>query len=230
MLETALQLPHADFPLEGIAMRVLSASKLGLGALALGVLLGLTPIAGQAQTCPSGQTICNGACVNLASDLNNCGGCGFACAAGNVCTAGVCAAGAPTCSSGQISCNGACVNPVSDPNNCGACGVACTAGKVCAAGACVAAATNSIFACQFISGKLSGTTAAPALSGPVNAPCSDNYGSSGVQVNAVFACQFTQGPMAGTTVVPTGITLFGPVGQPCTDNYGNSGAQVISQQ
>lgn len=87
---------------------------------------------------------------------------------------------------------------------------------------------NSVFACKFTSGKLTGTTDLPALSGPVNAPCTDNFGSSGTQISAVFACHFSQGPMAEQTIVPTGITLFGPVGQSCTDNYGNIGTQVIS--
>jgi Stigma-specific protein, Stig1 len=139
---------------------------------------------------------------------------------------------AQTCPSGQIACGNSCVNLSNNLQNCGACGHECASGAVCTAGVCGAVARlapNPVFACKFTSGKLSGTTDAPTLSGPVNAPCSDNYGSSGAQVTVVFACQFPSGPMAGQTIAPTGgVTLSGPVGQICTDNFGNSGTQVIS--
>ena len=60
-------------------------------------------------------------------------------------------------------------------------------------------------------------------------PCSNNYGSSGVQVIAPFACAFSVGKLAGDTIVPTGISLTGPAGATCTDNYGSSGTQVPAQ-
>ena len=139
------------------------------------------------------------------------------------------------CSVGQVFCSGsrACVNLASDPRNCGTCGNVCTTREACAGGNCVATGPDPVYSCKFTSGKLSGSTLPPTgiqLSGPVNAPCTDNYGSSGIQVTGVFACKFTQGPMAGMTVVPTGVTLSGPEGQPCTDNYGNSGEQVVGLQ
>ncbi len=43
-----------------------------------------------ALMCPARQLACGGACVELASDVRNCGGCGNVCPAGNVCTAGRC--------------------------------------------------------------------------------------------------------------------------------------------
>ena len=86
------------------------------------------------------------------------------------------------------------------------------------------------FACRFTAGPLSGSVLQPigiALSGPANAPCSDNYGSTGVQAAPAFACNFTQGAMKGMTVMPTNSALSGPAGQPCSDGYGNAGTQVV---
>src|SRR5262249_28234463 len=40
--------------------------------------------------CPTGQVLCQGACVNLATDAGNCGTCASACAAGQVCQSGAC--------------------------------------------------------------------------------------------------------------------------------------------
>ena len=42
------------------------------------------------QSCPTGQTACSNACVNLQLDRANCGSCGRACATGQVCAAGAC--------------------------------------------------------------------------------------------------------------------------------------------
>ncbi|HET7382917.1 MAG TPA: hypothetical protein VFJ59_10070 [Pseudolabrys sp.] len=108
-------------------------------------------------------------------------------------------------------------------------------GQVCTAGQCSQAGPTSggdVFACEFTVGKLAGNTIVPTginLTGPAGQPCSNNYGSSGVQVRAPFACAFTVGKLAGDTIVPTGISLTGPVGATCTDNYGSSGTQVPAQ-
>lgn len=72
----------------------------------------------QEITCPSGELVCNGACVDPAVDAANCGGCGTACAAGASCRAG------------------ACVALSTDRLNCGAVGRACLPGESCLSGAC----------------------------------------------------------------------------------------------
>ena len=41
-------------------------------------------------TCPTGTTLCSGACVDLQSDALHCGACGRACSAGQICRAAVC--------------------------------------------------------------------------------------------------------------------------------------------
>jgi hypothetical protein len=90
------------------------------------------------------------------------------------------------CPAGQSSCgSNACFNLQSDPQHCGSCGTMCSFGTSCVAGTCVGAGPQPVFACKFTSGKLSGSAVQPTglqLTGPPNTPCSDNYGSSGIQV------------------------------------------------
>ncbi|WP_242392941.1 MXAN_6577-like cysteine-rich protein [Anaeromyxobacter oryzisoli] len=102
--------------------------------------------------CPSDQKVCAGTCTAVATDAANCGACGQACAAGEVCSAGFC-----RCPDGRVDCNGSCVDVRSDPANCGACGTTCAAGDFCTtsatgatscAGSCaVAEQTACGFAC-----------------------------------------------------------------------------------
>jgi len=92
-----------------------------------------TAMLGCGGGCPSGQTECAGACVDLSADRANCGQCDNACEAGQVCTAGACAL---SCQEGLDDCGGACVDLMSDRANCGQCDNACAAGWVCTAGAC----------------------------------------------------------------------------------------------
>jgi hypothetical protein len=67
------------------------------------------------------------------NDPANCGGCGSACAAGQVCSAGKCGV---ACLGGSTLCSNLCVDVQNDAKNCGACGNACAAGQVCSAGKC----------------------------------------------------------------------------------------------
>jgi hypothetical protein len=96
--------------------------------------------------CPQGQSECGGACVALLTDAANCGACGNACGALEVCGGGACG-----CAPGAEACGGACVDVARDPANCGACGNACgAAAPLCDAGpaaACVAACTAGRTAC-----------------------------------------------------------------------------------
>ncbi|MFO0647722.1 MAG: hypothetical protein U0326_15880 [Polyangiales bacterium] len=83
--------------------------------------------------CPIYQTRCAGACIPTHVDPANCGGCGVRCAAGQVCSGGVCGS---TCLTGLSACGGRCVDVQSDNANCGACGTACPTGQGCIAGMC----------------------------------------------------------------------------------------------
>ena len=85
---------------------------------------------------------CNGVCLDLQNDVNNCGSCGNVCPEGQTgyvagCTEGNCFyMRERACSSGLSSCDGTCVDKSSDPNNCGACGNTCASGQICFNGTC----------------------------------------------------------------------------------------------
>jgi hypothetical protein len=93
--------------------------------------------------CPDGLTECNGECVDLNTDVNNCGECGNLCEfphAEASCVDGVCVMGA--CHEGWYDCNllpedGCETDLVADNQNCGECGNACEDGQYCMGGKCV---------------------------------------------------------------------------------------------
>lgn len=94
--------------------------------------------------CAPGKTLCGTHCADIATDPDNCGGCGINCkVAGGA--AGFCVDGACTlsCGSGTGDCNGnpldGCeTNLMSDPRNCGSCGASCDgpSGQPCIGGRC----------------------------------------------------------------------------------------------
>ena len=115
---------------------VLRAAAAGAAA---GVLARGTTASAQVD-CEAPLIDCNGVCVDLLTDMDNCGDCGAICESGLVqvaCIGGECV---------RTSCPAAlprqcgvtvddCVDPATDPNNCGDCGVVCASG-VCIGGAC----------------------------------------------------------------------------------------------
>jgi hypothetical protein len=101
--------------------------------------------------CPSGQSACGAACVNLTSSASNCGACGVTCPTGISCSHGQCACpggeevinGRCQCPSGETLCGGSCVNTATDPSNCGGCGNVCSTGYP----VCGEVVNSSIYCC-----------------------------------------------------------------------------------
>ena len=104
--------------------------------------------------CVAGLTNCSNTCVNLASDSNNCGGCGKICTAAHgtrSCDNGSC--GAIQCSPTYANCdsnsaNGCEISLSNDSYNCGSCGHSCvtTNGiRLCSSGTCATLQCNSGF-------------------------------------------------------------------------------------
>ncbi len=149
---------------------------------------------GGASLCQASQTLCNNMCVNTASDVYNCGGCGNACGPAQNCAVAVC-----RCVDGLQDCGGGCVSLQSNPQNCGACGTACGAGQVCNRAACAAACDTGLTNCS------------GACVNPLNDPF--NCGTCGT------ACGAGQSCLAGTCTCPNGQPVCN--GQ-CTDVMSNN--------
>lgn len=104
--------------------------------------MGATCVQGSCQ-CGATQAMCNKACVDLKTDIANCGKCGTTCGGdGGVVMGGgmwACVMGACqiVCPAPKVECGGACVDTKIDNDNCGMCGTACAMGtEQCVEGMC----------------------------------------------------------------------------------------------
>lgn len=133
------------------------------------------------SNCAGTSTRCNGACVELSTDVDNCGTCGASC-------------GTAAC------CQGACANTTLSPMNCGACGVTCLGTEACTAGACRLLALGNgadgplaITADTTIDGVLTG-----ALSIPAGTRVASVASTAGFAAGDLMLLHQTRGPGAGT--------------------------------
>lgn len=95
--------------------------------------------------CGPGTAIqCNGTCVDVNSDFQNCGSCGNACPSDQVCSHGSCAT---VCGGGSVRCGNNCLDLTSDPNNCGSCGNKCAGGQVCSKSTCALTCQSGLTDC-----------------------------------------------------------------------------------
>lgn len=81
---------------------------------------------------------CGGTCTDTNSDPNNCGVCSRTCAAGQVCSDGLCQS---SCRTGLTACGRACADLTSSNANCGQCGTSCGLGFRCSKGTCACPGT-----------------------------------------------------------------------------------------
>ncbi|MFB6351341.1 MAG: CAP domain-containing protein [Bradymonadaceae bacterium] len=82
--------------------------------------------------CTTTEKYCDGQCVEVLSDPDHCGSCGFACSQGASCVNGIC-----KCAEGNIRCDGRCIDPSSNDDHCFKCGNACPDGQMCQKSVCV---------------------------------------------------------------------------------------------
>jgi hypothetical protein len=148
-------------------------------------------------TCASPQIICGMNCIDPATNRTFCGATGncsgvndgTVCAAGEVCSSGVCGL---TCASPQIICGMSCVDPTTNRTFCGATGncsgvndgTVCADGEVCSSGTCQTSCGGSQIKC--------GTTCIDPSSNPTycgaDGECGSPTGSAGAPCNVFQAC------------------------------------------
>ena len=111
----------------------------------------LGPLACAADDGTVGSCCASGACEEILSDPQNCGGCGIKCPQGKSCKQGLCSGASKNCGPdrlyaycdledgdlSKVCCPGiGCADTGTDAENCGGCGVACADGQICSAGTC----------------------------------------------------------------------------------------------
>ena len=122
--------------------------------LAMVMVVGAVALTGCPDTgivCRTGTNRCGTGCADYASDRRNCGGCGQACAASQVCVAtgsdggvGSGPVGKCECQQGTVPCEGRCVATATDPSACGGCGTSCATNQVCEQGQCKGSCTLGV--------------------------------------------------------------------------------------
>jgi hypothetical protein len=97
--------------------------------------------ASDAPTCPAGQSLCDGRCLDPSADPMNCGACNARCPATTpmcLCGAcfGSCAPGFLTCCRPTAGTGAVCADPRTNNDHCGRCGNRCPTDMRCFDGAC----------------------------------------------------------------------------------------------
>lgn len=124
------------------------------------------------------MTLCNGSCVDIASNPDHCGGCNHPCNAGDKCEAKAC--GPAPCTGALTGCPAsnsrtACVDLANPFPFCGACGTVCAVDEVCAGSHCqhyAPAAPCSTCPCPACDALVGGpSVCCPGLYGGVDPVC-----------------------------------------------------------
>lgn len=142
-------------------------------------------------TCPTSRFACD---VDLMSDDDNCGACGFKCPGttsigGFRCAAGKCVM---TCDTGQADCNGiledGCETRLDSSNNCGACGNVCSdPAKPCVDGQCGCPGSQT-----WCNGTCRDMTTDDRNCGTCGNTCDPAGDGSPTQTNTYFGCYASQ--------------------------------------
>ncbi|HUB09144.1 MAG TPA: hypothetical protein VMB50_19215 [Myxococcales bacterium] len=166
-------------------------------------------------------------CADLATDPQNCGGCGEQCPSGQTCANGVCSGSVSPCLGGRrgaycdldagpafVCClGGGCPDLETDSANCGYCGNACQTGLACLNGQCLATTCTSTTAgqtCEEGDGGLGGCCGNSCLDLGADR---DNCGACGAKCASAETC------VQGACVIPQCSPAY--QGAPCDVDAGN---------
>jgi hypothetical protein len=87
---------------------------------------------GSGDGCGADESCCDGECLDLQADEDNCGRCGRVCRTGTSCEEGECRCP----NAAETACPDGCFNLQTDEEHCGRCGRQCATGATCNAGVC----------------------------------------------------------------------------------------------
>jgi hypothetical protein len=156
---------------------------------------------GDCTACGDGEGCCDGACIDIQSNMSNCGGCGVTCdpETSNACSTGDCVCNFGTaCAAGTTCCGTGCKNIDTDPNNCGECGRVCGENGTCAGGACTCAGEECGEGEECCPGGCANTDSDPANCGSCGNNCGDGAACSGGSCMCPFECP-PPSPFGGIT-------------------------------
>lgn len=187
-----------------------------------------TQMTGDTDTCPTGQTPCNGICEPTSADPANCGACGTNCSNVNIANAtpnGTCSGGGCgfACTTGYGDCdhnpaNGCETNLQTSSANCGACGSACSSGSACCSSSCTNTSSDP-GNCGACGNACFHTSGCCFVGSPID--CSNPY----CQAGFCSPCTtYTQTCNNGTCTCPTGQTACSNSCATLSSDHNNCGA------
>lgn len=120
------------------------------------------------SSCDTGQKRCDGVCIDVMADDDNCGDCDNVCGSTRFCVMGVCQL---DCRSNETLCNGVCIDTNVDPDHCGNCDTECDATQACNLGTCSLDCGNNLTNCN---GACVNLTDNPGYCGACDTACQNN--------------------------------------------------------
>lgn len=165
---------------------------------------GFTPVdTGGPPACAAPRRVCDGACVDIRTDLAHCGSCGRECAAGQFCSGGSCRS-TSECAAPRMTCGESCIDITADVFNCGACSRRCGAGQTCTGSRCVGGTPTCPSPTRLCGARCIDVGGDPANCGACGRTCAPGTTCTRGACVAVATGIAAGGPCTGETCGPTG--------------------------
>ncbi len=171
-----------------------------------------------AASCSGGSyQTCSGACVDVNTNANACGGSCTACAANQYCNGGscsTCGGGTTACASATLAGGKQCVDLQSDNDNCGRCGAKCGTGVLyCSSGTCVtgcaagtfSSASDHVSSCTSCS---AGTYSGAGQNSCTSCPAGSYSSSAGQATCTACPVGYAQASLGQTSCSPCSVGTY----------------------